>query len=161
VLPDCLRLPPPRQPTPGVRAGRAYRNFSGIFVALLTVAIVLFLAPFLLPPRWQWPLWIAAGAVITLTAPLRAWGLRRGLLSYFVHGTAVEGTVAAVEPAGAGTWRVLYRYDAGPAGTVEAATLVYDAPEAPLRAGDPVAVLYRPGSPRDSVLPALAGILPD
>lgn len=143
-----------------MRAGRAYRAFSGVFIVLLTVAIVLFVLPFLLPPRWHWPLWLAAGGVILLTAPLRAWGLHRGLLSYYVHGTAVMGSVAAVEPAGPGTWRVRYRFEAGGAGTVEAEALVFDAPSAPLRPGDPVAVLHRPGDPGDSVLPELAGILP-
>jgi len=160
-LPDCLLLLPPRQPTAEVRAGRAYRAFSGMFLVLLTVAIALFVASLLLPPRWQWPLWVAAAVVITLTAPLRAWGLRRGLLSYFVHGIAVEGTICAVDAAGERTWRVRYRYEAGPAGTVEAETLVYDAAEAPFSAGDPVAVLFRKESPRDSVLPAWCGVLPD
>ena len=155
-LPDCLRLPPPRQPTPEVRAGRAYRAFAAMFLVLLTVAIALFVASLVLPPRWQWPLWGAAAGVITLTAPLRAWGLRRGLLSYYVHGTAVEGTVTAVEPAGEGTWRVRYRF-----GDHEAEVRVLDAPEAPVRSGDSVAVLHRPSAPQDSILPALAGILPD
>lgn len=154
TLPDCLHLPPPRQPTAEVRNSAAYRAFSAIFIVLLTVAIVLFLAPFLLPTRWHWPLWIAAGAVILLTAPLRAWGLRRGLLSYYVHGLAAEGTVAAVEPAGEGAWRLRVRY-AG----VERDFLVVDAPAAPLRAGDPVPVLHRPGDPQDAVLPTLAGLL--
>ncbi len=161
ALPDCLLLPAPRQPSGEVRRGRAYRSFSAVFVVLLTVAIALFLAPFLLPPRWQWPLWIAAGAVILLTAPLRAWGIHRGLLSYFVHGTAAEGTVAAVEPAGAGTWRLRVRYGGEAGGTVERDFLVYDAPAAPLRPGDAVPVLFRPRDPRDAVLPTLAGILPD
>jgi hypothetical protein len=160
ALPDPLRLPTPRQPTPEVRAGRAYRDFSGLFIVLLTVAIVLFLAPFFLPTRFHWPLWIAAGSVILLTAPLRAWGLHRGLLSYFVHGTAVEGTVAAVEGAGAGTWRLRVRYDGGAGGAVEREFVVYDAPAAPLKPGDPVPVLHRPGDPRDAVLPTLAGLLP-
>ena len=155
ALPDPLLLPTPRQPTPEVRAGRAYRDFSGIFIALLTVAILLFLAPFLLPTRFHWPLWIAAGAVILLTAPLRAWGLHRGLLSYYVHGTAVEGTVLAVEPEGMRTWLLRVRY-----GDVEREFLVYDAPAAPLRPGDPVPVLHRPLDPRDAVLPTLAGLLP-
>jgi len=159
MLPEPLRLPTPRQPTPEVRRGRAYRAFSGWFIVLLTLAIGLFLAPFFLSTRWHWPLWIAAGSVILLTAPLRTWGLHRGLLSYYVHGTAVEGSVAAVEPAGAGTWRVRFRYEAGAAGSVEAETLVFDAPSAPLRPGDPVPVLFRPGNPRDAVLPTLAGIL--
>jgi hypothetical protein len=159
AIPDCLRLPPPRQPTPEVRAGAAYRAFSAIFIVLLTVAIVLFLAPFLLPTRWHWPLWIAAGAVILLTAPLRAWGLRRGLLSYYVHGAAAEGTVSAVEPAGEGAWRLRVRYAAGAAGPVEREFLVFDAPAAPLRPGDAVPVLHRPGDPRDAVLPTLAGLL--
>ncbi|MCK6479967.1 MAG: DUF3592 domain-containing protein [Planctomycetaceae bacterium] len=143
-----------------MRAGRAYRQFSGIFVVLLTVAIGLFVVSLLAHPRYHWPLWIAAAAVISLTAPLRTWGLRRGLLSYYVHGAAVEGTVTAVEPAGEGTWRVRYRFEAGGAGIVEAETLVYDAPRAPLAVGEAVPVLHRPGNPRDSVLPVLAGILP-
>ena len=159
-LPDPLRLPPPRQPTAEVRAGAAYRAFSAAFVVLLTVAILLFLAPFLGPsPRWHAPLWIAAGAVILLTAPLRAWGLRRGLLSYFVHGTAAEGTVTAVDPAGAGAWTVRVRYDGG-GRPVERAFRVVDAPEAPLKPGDAVPVLHRPGDPEDAVLPTLAGLLP-
>jgi hypothetical protein len=153
-LPSSLLLPPPRQPTPEVRNGPAYRSFSAIFIVLLTVAIALFLAPFLLPTRWHWPMWIAAGTVILLTAPLRAWGLRRGLLSYYVHGLAVEGAVAAVEPAGEGSWRLRVRY-AG----VERDFLVYDAPAAPLRPGDAVAVLHRAGDPMDAVLPTLAGLL--
>jgi len=160
ALPDPLRLPPPRQPTPEVRAGRAYRDFSGLFIVLLTVAIALFVAPFLLPTRFHWPLWIAAGVVILLTAPLRAWGLHRGLLSYFVHGTAVEGTVLAVEASGGGTWRLRVRYDGGAAGPVEREFLVYDAPSAPLKTGDAVPVLHRPADPRDAVLPTLAGLLP-
>ena len=159
ILPEPLRLPVPRQPTPEVRRSRAYRAFSGWFIVLLTVAIALFVAPFLLPTRWHWPLWIAAGSVILLTAPLRAWGLHRGLLSYYVHGTAVEGTVSAVEPAGAGTWRVRFRFEAQGAGSVEAEALVYDAPSEPLHPGDAVPVLFRPGNPRDAVLPTLAGIL--
>lgn len=150
----------PRQPTPEVRGGKAYRDFSGLFIALLTLAIALFTASLFLHPRYHWPLWVAAGVVITLTAPLRAWGLRRGLLSYYVHGTAVEGTVTAVEPAGAGTWRVRYRFDVPALGPVESETTVYDAPEAPLVVGHAVAVLHRAGDPRDSVLPELAGILP-
>jgi hypothetical protein len=158
ALPDPLRLPPPRQPTPEVRAGAAYRAFSSLFIVLLTVAILLFLAPFVLPTRWHWPLWIAAGSVILLTAPLRAWGLRRGLLSYFVHGIAVEGTVVAVEPAGPSSWTVRVRYGAGGA-PVERGFRVVDAPAAPLRPGDPVPVLHRPGDPADAVLPTLAGIL--
>lgn len=160
-LPEPLRLPPPRQPTPEVRRGRAYRAFSAIFVVLLTVAIALFVAGLVLETRLHWPLWIASGVVILLTAPLRAWGLRRGLLSYYVHGTAAEGTVAAVEPAGEGTWRLTVRYEAGPGSAVEARTLVYDAPAAPLRPGDPVPVLFRPAAPLDFVLPTLAGILPE
>ena len=159
ALPDPLRLPAPRQPTPEVRAGPAYRAFSGVFIVLLTVAILLFLAPFALPTRWHWPLWIAAGSVILLTAPLRAWGLRRGLLSYFVHGTAAEGTVVAVDPAGAAAWSIRVRYDGGGA-SVEREFRVLDAPEAPLRAGDAVPVLHRPGDPGDAVLPTLAGLLP-
>ena len=128
---------------------------------LLTAAILLFVAPFLgLHARWHWPLWIAAAAVILLTAPLRAWGLRRGLLSYYVHGTAAEGTVVAVEPAGPSAWDVRVRY-AGPAGPVERPFRVLDAPAAPLRAGDAVPVLHRPGDPADAVLPTLAGILPE
>jgi hypothetical protein len=161
ALPDCLLLPVPRQPGAEVRAGRAYRDLSGAFMFLLTLAIALFLAPFLFSQRLQWPLWIASGISITAIVPLRAWGIHRGRLSYFVHGTAVEGRVVAVEPAGEATWRVRYEYDAGAAGNISAETTVYDAPAAPLRPGDPVAVLYRPESPRDSLLPALAGILPD
>lgn len=157
-LPSSLLLPPPRQPTPEVRNGRAYRAFSAIFIVLLTVAIALFLAPFLLPTRWHWPMWIAAGTVILLTAPLRAWGLRRGLLSYYVHGIAAEGTVAAVESAGDGAWRLRVRYEAG-VGPVEREFLVYDAPAAPLRPGDAVPVLHRAGDPRDAVLPTFAGLL--
>lgn len=149
----------PRQPTPEVRAGRAYRDFSGLFIVLLTVAIGLFTASLFLHPKYHWPLWIAAAVVITLTAPLRAWGLRRGLLSYFVHGTAVEGTVTAVEPAGQATWRVCYRFESPGAGPVESETMVYDAPAPPLSAGQSVAVLHRAGDPGDSVLPELAGIL--
>lgn len=156
ALPSPLLLPTPRQPTPEVRAGRAYRDFSGLFIVLLTVAIALFVAPFFSPTRLHWPLWIAASAVILLTAPLRAWGLHRGLLSYFVHGTAVEGTVTAVEAAGAGTWRLRVRYGEG----IEREFLVYDAPEAPLCPGDAVPVLHRPLDPRDAVLPTLAGLLP-
>ena len=160
ALPDPLLLPPPRQPTPEVRAGTAYRAFSATFVVLLTVAILLFLAPFLGPsPRWHAPLWIAAGAVILLTAPLRAWGLRRGLLSYFVHGIAVEGTVAAVDADGEGAWVVRVRYD-GEGLPVERPFRVVDAPAAPLRVGDRVPVLHRPGRPVDAVLPTLAGLLP-
>lgn len=157
-LPDCLRLPTPRQPTPEVRSGRAYRDFSAVFIVLLTVAIVLFVLPFVLPPRWHWPLWIAAAGVIVLTAPLRARGIHRGLLSHYAHGTAVEGTVAAAEDAGGGTWRLRVRYDA-PGGPVERDFLVYDAPEAPLRPGESVPVLHRPGNPKDAVLPTLAGLL--
>ena len=130
-----------------------------MFIVLLTLAIALFLAPFLLSTRWHWPLWIAAGGVILLTAPLRSWGLHRGLLSYYVHGTAVEGTVTAVEPGGEGTWRVKFRYEAGSAGSVEGEALVFDAPSSPLRHGDSVPVLFRPEDPRDAVLPTLAGIL--
>ena len=155
ALPDPLLLPTPRQPTPEVRSGRAYRDFSGIFIVLLTVAIALFVAPFFLPTRFHWPLWIASGTVILLTAPLRAWGLHRGLLSYYVHGTAVEGSVLAVEPAGEGTWRLRVRY-----GAEEREFLVYDAPAAPLRPGDAVPVLHRADDPRDAVLPTLAGLLP-
>jgi len=159
ALPDCLLLPTPRQPSAEVRRGRAYRAFSWMFMVLLTVAIVLFVGSFLLPTRWFWPMWIAAGCVITLTAPLRTWGLRRGLLSYFVHGVAVEGTVAAVEPAGERAWRLHYRY-AAPDGTAhEGEATVYDAPEAPLAAGDAVPVLHRPDDPADAVLPTLAGLL--
>ena len=160
-LPDCLLLPTPRQPTAEIRAGRAYRDLSGAFMALLTIAIVLFVAPFVLWPRQQWPLWIASGIAITAIVPLRSWGIHRGRLSFFVHGTAVEGTVLAVEPAGADTWRVGYEYAAGAAGPMAGTTLVYDAPTAPLRPGESIAVLYRPGSPHESLLPALAGILPD
>jgi len=159
ALPDPLRLPPPRQPTPEVRAGAAYRAFSSIFIVLLTVAILLFLAPFALPVRWHWPLWIAAGSVILLTAPLRAWGLRRGLLSYFVHGIAVEGSVVGVAPAGPSAWTLRVRYEAGGA-AVEGEFRVVDAPEAPLREGDAVPVLHRPADPRDAVLPTFAGLLP-
>jgi hypothetical protein len=155
ALPDPLRLPPPRQPTSEVRAGTAYRAFSAVFVMLLTVAILLFLAPFCGLSRWQWHLWAAAAGVILLTAPLRAWGLSRGLLSYYVHGVAVEGTVSAVEPDGPAAWSVRVRY-----GGVERDFRVVDAPEAPLRAGDVVPVLHRAGDPRDAVLPTLAGILP-
>ncbi len=144
-----------------MRAGRAYRDFSGLFIVLLTLAIGLFTASLFLHPRYHWPLWIAAAVVITLTAPLRAWGLRRGLLSYFVHGTAVEGTVTAVEPAAPGTWRVHYRFESATNGPMEAKTMVYDAPEAPLAIGQIVVVLHRPGNPGDSVLPQLAGILPE
>ena len=159
-LPEPLRLPPPRQPTAEVRAGTAYRAFSAAFIVLLTVAILLFLAPFAGPsPKWHAPLWIAAGGVILLTAPLRAWGLRRGLLSYYVHGTAVEGTVAAVEPAGDGAWSVRVKYDGG-GRAIERAFRVVDAPETPLKPGDSVPVLHRPDDPEDAVLPTLAGLLP-
>ncbi len=106
-------------------------------------------------------MWAAAAGVIALTVPIRAWGLHRGLLSYYVHGTAAEGSVAAVEPGGPGTWRIRVRYEGGEAGTVEREFLVYDAPAAPLRAGETVAVLHRPADPRDAVLPTLSGILPD
>lgn len=158
-LPDPLRLPTPRQPTSEVRAGTAYRAFSAVFVVLLTVAILLFLAPFCGLSRWQWHLWAAAAGVILLTAPLRAWGLRKGLLSYYVHGIAAEGTVAAVEAAGPSAWNVRVRYDGGGA-AVERDFRVVDAPQAPLRPGDTVPVLHRPDDPRDAVLPTLAGILP-
>jgi hypothetical protein len=142
-----------------VRAGRAYREFSGLFIVLLTLAIALFTASLFLHPRYHWPLWIAAAVVITLTAPLRAWGLRRGLLSYFVHGTAAEGIVTSVEAAGPATWRIGFRFEASGAGPIEAGTTLYDAPEAPLEAGQSVAVLHRPGNPKDCILPELAGIL--
>jgi hypothetical protein len=163
ALPEALRLPTPRQPTPEVRAGRAYRSFGFAFMVLLTVAIVLFVisvAPGV-PPRWHWPLWIASSIVISLTAPLRAWGLRRGVLSYFVHGTAAEGAVVAVEPAGPGAHRVRFRFP-GPGGApVEAEAVLHDCAEAPLRPGDPVAVLHREDDPADAVLAEWCGILPD
>ena len=46
-LPDALQLKTPRQPTPAVRNSSAYKSFAGIFIVLLTVAIVLFIAPFI------------------------------------------------------------------------------------------------------------------
>ena len=162
ALPDCLRLPAPRQPGGEVRAGRAYRSFAAGFIVLLTVAIALFVAPFLpgVPTRWHWPLWVAAAGTIVLTAPLRSWGLHRGLLSYYVHGTAVEGRVVSVEPVAGTTYRVTYRHP-GTGTEIEARCTVYDSPRPPLAAGDPVAVLFRPSDPSDSILPALSGILPD
>ena len=158
-LPEPLRLPPPRQPTPEVRAGRAYRAFSAPFVVCLTVAIALFVASFLVPRAWFWTMWASSAGVIALTVPIRAWGLRRGLLSYFVHGVAVEGTVAAVEAAGAATWRVRVRYGGTGDAGVERDFLVYDSPAAPLLPGEAVPVLHRSADPRDAVLPTLAGIL--
>lgn len=144
-----------------MRAGRAYLAFSAIFVVCLTVAIALFVASFLLPRSWFWTMWAAAAGVIALTVPLRAWGLRRGLLSYYVHGIAAEGGVTAAEPAGEGTWRIRVRYPGDGGAAIEREFLVRDAAIAPLRAGDTVPVLFRPGNPQDAVLPTLAGIFPD
>jgi hypothetical protein len=162
-LPEPLRLPTPRQPTPEIRAGRAYRSFGFAFVVLLTVAIVLFVisvAPGV-PPRWHWPLWIASSVVISLTAPLRAWGLRKGVLSYYVHGTAAEGRVLSVDPAGDGSWRVRFRFPAPGGAETEADAVLHDSPAAPLRPSDPVAVLHRADDPADAVLAEWCGILPD
>ena len=120
---------------------------------------MLFVASFLAPRAWFWGMWAAAAGVIALTVPIRAWGIHRGLLSYFVHGTAVEGTVAAVEPAGQDAWTIRVRYEAAGAGPLEREFVVYDSPAPPLRPGDPVPVLHRPADPADAVLPTLAGIL--
>jgi hypothetical protein len=161
ALPDSLKLKTPRQPSPAVRNSPAFKSFAGIFIVLLTVAIVLFVAPFVpgVPTGWHWPLWIAAALVITATAPLRAWGLQRGLLSYYVHGSAVEGEVTAVERSGDRTHTIRYRYGAG-GRSVDAEAVVYDSPKAPVDVGDTVPVLHREDDPSDSVLPTLAGLLP-
>ncbi len=161
ALPGPLLLPPPRQPTPEVRAGRAYRVLSGWFMACLTIGIAFFLAPFLpgVPTRLHWPLWALAGAAILAIPPLRTFGIHRGLLSYYVHGHAVEGTVVSVEPAGPETFRIVVRFAAGSATPLERPFTVYDAAEPPLRPGDSVPVLFRPADPGDAVLPTLAGIL--
>ncbi len=158
-LPDALRLPVPRQPTPEVRNAPAYRAYAGVFITCLTVAIVLFLMPFFLAARWHWPLWIASGSVILATAPFRSWAIRRGVLSYYIHGTAVMGAVVSVERAGEETWVLRYRFPAPDGSPVDAETVVYDAPAAPVSPGAPVPVLHRADDPRDSILPVLAGLL--
>jgi hypothetical protein len=160
ALPDALRLPVPRQPTPEVRAGPAYRGYAGVFIVCLTVAIALFVAPFFLATRWHWPLWALSGAVILATAPYRSWAIRWGLLSYYIHGTAVEGVVIATEPAGEHIWTLRYRYPAPDGTEVEAETVVFDSPREPLAPGTKVAVLHREDNPKDSILPTLAGLLP-
>lgn len=160
ALPDSLRVPVPRQPSVEVRNAPAYRAYAGVFMTCLTVAIAFFVAPFFLASRWHWPLWTCAGVVILATAPYRSWAIRRGLLSYYIHGTAVEGEITAVESVGEHIWTLHYRYPAPDGSPVEAQTLVYDSPRAPLPPGAPVAVLHREDDPKDSVLPTLAGLLP-